>query len=62
MLFRSAEAELATADGYYYSGDYEQAKIMAARAQQKFKRGTPGWVRAQDIINQPTGKKKKKKG
>jgi predicted Zn-dependent protease len=57
-----AEAELATADGYYYSGDYEQAKIMAARAQQKFKRGTPGWVRAQDIINQPTGKKKKKKG
>jgi predicted Zn-dependent protease len=54
-----AEAELATADGYYYSGDYTQAKIMAARAQQKFKRGSPGWVRAQDIINHKTGKKKK---
>ena len=35
--------------------------IFAARAQTKFKTGSPGWVRAQDIINykQP-GKKKKK--
>lgn len=60
QLGEIAEAELATADGYYYSGNLEQAKILAARAQQKFKRGSPGWVRAQDIINQPTGKKKKK--
>ncbi|MEP9398323.1 M48 family metalloprotease [Mesorhizobium sp. KR2-14] len=54
-----AEAELATAEGHYYSGAYQEAKIFAARAQQKFKPGSPGWVRAQDIINykQP-GKKK----
>lgn len=54
-----AEAELATAEGHYYSGNYQDAKIFAMRAQQKMKRGTPSWVRAQDIINsrQP-GKKK----
>jgi predicted Zn-dependent protease len=52
-------AELATAEGHYYAGSYQQAKIFAARAQQKFKRGEPGWLRAQDIINyRTTGKKK----
>ena len=52
------EAELATAEGHFYSGDYKDAKIFAMRAQQKFKRGEPGWVRAQDIINyKPPGKK-----
>lgn len=45
------EAELATAEGHYYSGAYQNAKIFAARAQQKFKRGEPEWLRAQDIIN-----------
>jgi predicted Zn-dependent protease len=45
------EAELATAEGHYYSGAYQDAKIFAMRAQQKMKRGSPGWVRAQDIIN-----------
>lgn len=44
-------AELATAEGHYYAGAYQQAKIFAARAQQKLKRGAPGWLRAQDIIN-----------
>jgi predicted Zn-dependent protease len=53
-----ANAELATAEGHYYSGAYQDAKIFAARAQQKFKRGEPGWVRAQDIINyRASGKK-----
>lgn len=53
------EAELATAEGYFYGGSYQEARVFAARAQMKMKRGTPGWVRAQDIINykQP-GKKK----
>ena len=46
-----AEAELATADGHFYSGNYRDAKIFAARAQQKLKQGSPGWLRAQDIIN-----------
>jgi len=53
------EAELATAEGHYYSGAYNDAKIFAARAQQKFKRGTPGWIRAQDIIDSRQGSKKK---
>jgi len=52
-----ADAELATAEGYYYSGNYQQAKIFAMRAQQKLKRGAPAWVRAQDIINQKSSKK-----
>jgi predicted Zn-dependent protease len=45
------EANLATAEGYFYGGVYKDAKIFAARAQQQLKRGSPGWVRAQDIIN-----------
>ncbi|QPC87857.1 M48 family metalloprotease [Mesorhizobium sp. NBSH29] len=55
-----ASAELALAEGHYYSGNYKDAKIFAARSQMKFKRGTPGWVRAQDIINYKTSSKKKK--
>ena len=51
QLGEVAEAELATAEGHFYSGAYQDAKIFAARAQTKFKRGAPGWVRAQDIIN-----------
>lgn len=46
-----AQAELATADGHFYSGNYRDAKIFAARAQQKLPNGSPGWLRAQDIIN-----------
>ncbi|BCH24748.1 M48 family metalloprotease [Mesorhizobium sp. L-8-3] len=59
QLGQVAEAELATAEGYFYSGVYKEAKVFAARAQMKMKRGSPAWVRAQDIINykQP-GKKK----
>ncbi|MBZ9707963.1 M48 family metalloprotease [Mesorhizobium sp. ESP7-2] len=44
-------AELATAEGHFYSGDYKDAKIFAMRAQQQMKRGEPRWIRAQDIIN-----------
>ncbi|MBL8581884.1 MAG: M48 family metallopeptidase [Rhizobiaceae bacterium] len=51
------EAELATAEGHFYGGNYQQAKIFAARAQQKMKRGSPGWLRAQDIINFRLAKK-----
>ncbi|MGD9912808.1 MAG: M48 family metalloprotease [Rhizobiaceae bacterium] len=54
-----ADAELASAEGAFYSGAYQDAKVFAARAQMKFKTGAPGWVRAQDIINyKPPGKKK----
>ena len=54
-----ADAELATAEGYFYGGNYQQAKIFAMRAQKQFKRGAPAWVRAQDIINYKMPKKKK---
>jgi predicted Zn-dependent protease len=52
------EADLATAEGHFYGGVYKDAKIFAARAQQRLKRGSPGWVRAQDIINFKIPKKK----
>lgn len=55
-----AQAELAAAEGYYHSNNFQQAKIFAARAQRKLRPRSPEWLRAQDIINyrQP-GKKKK---
>jgi predicted Zn-dependent protease len=53
------EAELATADMHYYSGNLQEAKIFALRAQQKLKRGSPEWVRAQDIINSKGSKKRR---
>lgn len=45
------EADLATAEGHFHAGNYRDAKIFAARAQQRMPPGTPGWLRAQDIIN-----------
>ncbi len=44
-------AELATAEGHYQAGKYHDAKVFAARAQQKLRKGAPPWLRAQDIIN-----------
>lgn len=52
-----AQADLATAEGNFYRGAYNDAKVFAARAQQRMKRGEPGWVRAQDIINFKAPKK-----
>lgn len=53
-------AELAAAEGYFHSENFQQARIFAARAQQKLQPHSPGWLRAQDIINyrQP-GKKRR---
>lgn len=54
-----AEAELATAESHFYSGKFQDAKIFATRAQMKMKRGSPGWLRAEDIIEfKIPGKKK----
>jgi predicted Zn-dependent protease len=44
-------AELATAEGYFHSGAYRDAKAFAARAQTRLQRGSPDWLRAQDIID-----------
>ncbi len=51
------EAELATAEGHYYSGNYKDAMIFAARAQQRLKPGSPSWIRAQDVISSRTKSK-----
>jgi predicted Zn-dependent protease len=51
QLGDEAGAELATAESSFYRGAYQEAKIFAARAQQKLKRGSPDWLRAQDIIS-----------
>ncbi|WP_157014833.1 M48 family metalloprotease [Mesorhizobium xinjiangense] len=51
QLGEIGEAELATAEGHYYSGQIQDARLFATRSQQKFKPGSPNWIRAQDIIN-----------
>lgn len=51
QLGDEAGAELATAESHFYRGAYRDAKIFAGRAQMKFKRGSPSWLRAQDIID-----------
>lgn len=43
-------ALLASAEEMFWSGKIKYAKNFAHRAQQKLKRGSPGWLRAQDII------------
>lgn len=45
-----ADAELQTAEGLLIDGDVESAKNFARRAQAKFSRGSPGWLKAEDII------------
>lgn len=47
---READALLATAQMYFYNGATAQAAQFAARAQQGFKKGSPGWLKAGDII------------
>ncbi len=43
-------AELATAEGLFVLGNFREAQIHATRAQERLKTGSPGWVRAGDII------------
>ncbi len=44
-------AQLATAQGLFIEGDVKGAQIQAIRAQAKLKRGSPAWLRADDIIS-----------
>jgi predicted Zn-dependent protease len=46
-----ADAELASAEGALIEGDVKTAKTFARRAQAKFSVGTPGWLKADDIVN-----------
>jgi predicted Zn-dependent protease len=45
------EAELATARGHLIEGQLETAQTYAKRAQAKLKRGSPGWLQADDILS-----------
>jgi predicted Zn-dependent protease len=45
-----AEADLASAQAAYLRGDKKTARALAARAKTRFAVGTPGWVRADDIV------------
>jgi predicted Zn-dependent protease len=50
-LNRLADADLATAQGYFYSGRFNDAKDRARRAQTAFPLGSPNWIKADDIVN-----------
>ena len=50
-LGKRAQAEMATANGYFASGDIRSAKAMAARAKKKLQRGSPEWLQADDILS-----------
>lgn len=46
----NAKAQLAAAEGLFVAGKYVEARTQASRAQAQFKEGTPGWLKADDIL------------
>jgi predicted Zn-dependent protease len=54
-----AEADLASAQAAYLRGDNKTARDLASRAKTRFAVGTPGWVKADDIViaKPPPGEK-----
>lgn len=44
-------ADLATAQGEFAEGDFKSARVHASRAQSALKRGSPAWLRADDIVS-----------
>lgn len=59
MLGQVGQADLAIADQQFYLGKYFDAQVFATRAQKRLQRGTPEWLRAQDIISYKAPKKKR---
>jgi predicted Zn-dependent protease len=45
------KAQLAAAQGLFITGNYVEARTQASRAQAQFKEGSPGWLKADDILN-----------
>jgi predicted Zn-dependent protease len=45
------QADLAAANGHFVEGNVKQAQIFAKRALVKLQRGSPEWIRAEDIVN-----------
>ncbi|HVX99924.1 MAG TPA: M48 family metalloprotease [Pseudorhodoplanes sp.] len=46
-----AQADLASAQAAFMRNDLKTARELAARAKTRFAVGTPGWVKADDIVN-----------
>lgn len=46
-----AQADLASAQAAFHRGDLMTARQLAARAKGRFPVGTPGWVKAEDILS-----------
>jgi predicted Zn-dependent protease len=51
-----ADADLASAQAAFARGDNKTARELAARAKMRFPVGSPGWVRADDIVAFNKGK------
>lgn len=51
---RFPQADLAAAQAHFAEGNVPQAKIFAKRAMAKLPRGSPEWIRAEDIANYKT--------
>ena len=45
-----AEADLASANAAAMRGDVRTARLLAARAKKRFPVGSPGWIKADDIV------------
>jgi predicted Zn-dependent protease len=45
-----AQADLASAQAAFSRGDIKTARELAARAKTRLPVGSPGWVRADDIV------------
>ncbi len=46
-----SQAYLASAQAYFQEGKLKESQKLAKRAQAQFRRGTPLWIKADDIIN-----------
>jgi predicted Zn-dependent protease len=51
------QADLSAAQGHFAEGNVKQAKTFASRALAKLKRGSPEWIRAEDIAKYQEPKK-----
>ena len=45
------QSQLAAAQGFFLNGRYIEARTQADRAQRQFAEGSPGWLKADDILN-----------
>ena len=45
------QSQLAAAQGFFLNGRYVEARTQADRAKRQFPEGSPGWLKADDILN-----------